>query len=57
MKMRRSGDTARLEGNWTLSEMPYRNIDSLSLALEQIGSAAKKDLRINCENVNEVDIR
>jgi ABC-type transporter Mla MlaB component len=55
MKIKISGNTAHLEGNWTASGMTFRNIDLMSSSLEQLGGRADKMLRIDCEKLTRVD--
>lgn len=50
-----SGKEARLEGDWTLTEVT-RNLDSLALSLQQLESGCEKSLRIDCAEMKETDI-
>ena len=55
MNFHMSGIVAHLEGDLTLSGVSQSNIHSLAVSLEQIGSRSEKKIRIDCEQIKEVD--
>jgi ABC-type transporter Mla MlaB component len=55
MRIHKTDTMAHLEGNWTHTEITYKNIDSLSVVLEQIGSGCDKNLKISFERVSKID--
>lgn len=50
-----TGTEARLEGDWTLTGVT-RNIESLALSLQQLDPENKKNLRVDCGQMQEADI-
>lgn len=50
-----SGTEAYLDGDWTISGVT-RNLESLSLSLQQIQHGSEKKLRIDCGQMKETDI-
>lgn len=50
-----TGSEARLEGDWTLTEVT-RNLDSLARSLQLLESGCGKKLRIDCGQMKEADI-
>lgn len=55
MKIHLSGDMAYLWGKWINTEINYSSIDALTGLLDQIESAGKKNLRINCAHLDTID--
>jgi ABC-type transporter Mla MlaB component len=55
MKVRITGSTAHLEGDWTLAGVTQSTIDSMAVSLEQIGYGCEKNQRIDCEKIIEAD--
>lgn len=56
MKVNISGTMAQLMGNWTRTEMTDGNIDSLGVSLQQLKIAGVRNLRVDCGQLNEVDV-
>jgi hypothetical protein len=55
MKIHLSGDLAYLWGKWINTEMSYSCINELTGLLDQIESAGKKKLRVNCAHLDTID--
>lgn len=55
MKIHLSGDLAFLWGKWINTEMSYNCINELTCLLDQIESAGKKRLRIDCAHLDTID--
>lgn len=55
MNVNITGTMAQLTGNWTRTEMTDRNLDALSQTLQKLKIAGIKRLRIDCEEINEID--
>lgn len=49
-----TGTEAFLHGDWTLKGVTP-NIDSLARSLQQLGQGSKKDLRVDCGQIQETD--
>lgn len=54
MAIRVAGDEVYLEGDWTLVGVSQQ-IESLSHALQQIGSGTFRNLRIDCKLLSRAD--
>jgi len=50
-----SGAEARLEGDWTLGTVA-RNIDELSLSLQQLDTIHDNKLRVDCGLITDADM-
>lgn len=55
MTIRFTGSEAHLEGNWIHPEL-VNHINSLDKSLELIESAGTRQLQINCEQINQMDM-
>lgn len=51
-----TGRIAHLTGNWTRSEMTDSNIDLLACSLKKLRGAGMRNVRIDCGQLNEVDV-
>jgi anti-anti-sigma regulatory factor len=55
MKIHMTGNTALLEGDWTLTGVTKSNIDSMADTLQQINTSGVKEIHIDCRNVSSID--
>jgi hypothetical protein len=54
MKIHMTGNTALLEGDWTLTGVTKSNIDSMADTLQQINTSGVKEIHIDCRNVSSI---
>jgi ABC-type transporter Mla MlaB component len=55
MKITISGTGVHLDGDWTLAGVTQSAIDSLAVALQQLGTVGARRLDVDCRQVNAID--
>lgn len=51
-----SGTVVRLKGDWTLTGITQKNINSLAILLELLGSNSNKNQKIDCKQITKFDL-